>query len=115
MLFVLDFRFPYDTDIDFTIGASKQSRVQAIYSSRFRYKLSEKREEIFDNRATEPAHERSLVEADEVVVTIRGLESTLTPEYLFSGIYTIFPPRNSGRFLYHPLHIPSSLSSCPAS
>ncbi|TBU59874.1 hypothetical protein BD310DRAFT_923899 [Dichomitus squalens] len=86
-----DFQFAYDTKVDRTLGASKHTRVQAIYSTRHRYKLSEKRKQA-DTRATEPTDERSFVEADEVVVTVRGLSGALTPEYLFSGIYSIFPP-----------------------
>ncbi|KAH9893950.1 hypothetical protein C8Q73DRAFT_835994 [Cubamyces lactineus] len=36
--------------------------------------------------------ERPLVQADEVLVTVTGLGSTWTPEDLFSGIWSIFPP-----------------------
>ena len=40
----------------------------------------------------EPSHERPFVHSDEVVVTIYGLNGSLSPEYLFSGVYGIFPP-----------------------
>ncbi|KAI0656319.1 hypothetical protein C8Q70DRAFT_348798 [Cubamyces menziesii] len=36
--------------------------------------------------------ERPLVHADEVLVTVTGLDSAWTPEDLFSGIWSIFPP-----------------------
>ena len=69
------------------------TRVQAIYWRRFQYQMSEKESGETNVTFTEPTQERALAKADEEVVTIRGLSGTLTPEYLFSGIYTIFPPK----------------------
>ncbi|RDX44099.1 hypothetical protein OH76DRAFT_1360199 [Lentinus brumalis] len=86
------FSFPFDHLLPLgTPLASKQSRVSAIYNARFLQGLSERLSDV--QVAMEPSHERSLVKSDEVVVTIYGLrDPSLSPEYLFSGVYGIFPP-----------------------
>ncbi|KAI0717716.1 hypothetical protein C8T65DRAFT_571390 [Cerioporus squamosus] len=86
------FLFPFDHHLPRrTPLPSKKTRVSAIYNMRFLQGLSER---LSDTQvAMEPTHERPFVMPDEVVVTIYGLRSdSLSPEYLFSGIYGIFPP-----------------------
>ncbi|KAJ8482557.1 hypothetical protein ONZ51_g5285 [Trametes cubensis] len=60
------------------VGLSQARRVDA----RSKLRLS----------VSQDGQERPLVHADEVLVTITGLDSAWTPEDLFSGIWSIFPP-----------------------
>ncbi|KAI0370844.1 hypothetical protein BV20DRAFT_218982 [Pilatotrama ljubarskyi] len=84
------FVFPFDQEASTAIRElSKERRVSAIYRQRFLLRLSEKA--VSDARATEPSHERSFVQSDEVLVTVLGLEPTCTPEYLFQGVWGVFP------------------------
>ncbi|OJT12334.1 hypothetical protein TRAPUB_11109 [Trametes pubescens] len=89
-----DFAFPFDQDAPRAVREfSKEKRVAAIYRERFLLHMSQKT--IADVRATEPAHERPLVQADEVLVTVSGLSQSCTPETLFSTVWSIFPPQRS--------------------
>lgn len=93
-----DFAFPFDQDAPRAVREiSKEKRVSAIYRERFLLRMSQKT--IADVRATEPAHERPLVQADEVLVTISGLQPSSTPEALLSTVWSIFPPQRSWAIL----------------
>ncbi|PIL25917.1 hypothetical protein GSI_11670 [Ganoderma sinense ZZ0214-1] len=94
------FTFPYATDASRTLSPEKVTRVQAIYWRRFQYKMSEKESGETAVTFTEPTQERAFAKADEEVVTIRGFSGVLTVEYLFSGIYTIFPPKKEWSILF---------------
>ncbi|KAI1790597.1 hypothetical protein LXA43DRAFT_1146300 [Ganoderma leucocontextum] len=101
-----EFTFPYDTHANRILGAEKKTRVQAIYWRRFQYKMSEKEGGETAVTVTEPAQERAFAKADEEVVTICGLSGTLAPEYLFSGIYTVFPPKREWSISFLPCASP---------
>ncbi|KAI0351599.1 hypothetical protein OH77DRAFT_1429420 [Trametes cingulata] len=86
------FVFPFDQEASRSVRElSKESRVAAIYRERFLLRLSEKI--VTNARATEPSHERPLIQSDEVLVTVLGLEPSCTPEFLFQGVWAIFPPQ----------------------
>ncbi|KAH9948460.1 hypothetical protein B0H21DRAFT_234315 [Amylocystis lapponica] len=77
-----------------TQGPKKLVRsIAATYRWRVAYKMAETASGI--ERATEPSHEVSLVQSDEVAITVLGLPPNLTPEYVFSGIYGVIPPQRS--------------------
>ncbi|RPD60747.1 hypothetical protein L227DRAFT_653035 [Lentinus tigrinus ALCF2SS1-6] len=86
------FSYPFDHLLPqgTSLPLSHKTRIFRIYNQRFVQGLSECAASV--RTATEPDHERSFVKADEVVITIYGLDGSLSPEYLFSGVYGVFPP-----------------------
>ncbi|OBZ74432.1 hypothetical protein A0H81_05397 [Grifola frondosa] len=78
--------------IDLRRYAGQSQRVRTVYSQRISQSMAIKGD---PELPTEPYHEISLVQDDEVAISVLGLPGTLTPEYVFSGVYGIFPyPRS---------------------
>ncbi|KAL7278631.1 hypothetical protein ACG7TL_007632 [Trametes sanguinea] len=88
-----------------SLSHEHEKNVSVIYRERFRLRLSEKT--VIDAKVTEPSHERSLVEADEVLVTVIGLDPSCTPECLFGGVWGMLPPREQWTIPSRVRHLPA--------
>lgn len=104
-----DFRFPFDEGRKpNTLTPSPKARISAIYYRRFLFNLSEPRNQHLQaHQPTEPGHERSVAQPDEVLVTICNIQSPMTPEYIFSAVYGIFPPQTEWAIESHTQQSPS--------
>ncbi|KAL6308888.1 hypothetical protein BKA93DRAFT_822161 [Sparassis latifolia] len=99
-----------------------ENRVVITYNRRFALGLSVKATGV--DKATEPSHEIPLIKADEVVITILGLPSKLTPEHIFSGVFGVMrqprtwkiqnrTPHSPTIHFFKPSEVSPSLSRTP--
>lgn len=82
---------------------TREKTIIDLYELRAKLSMSTK----LVGKCTEPSHESSFITSDEVVVTVVGLPSTLTPESVFSGVFGFILPLRVWRISAGGRHCPT--------